>query len=237
VCLVAYHPTVSEYAYRPSYATQWLWPAMPASVRPLPEVFSETVRGDDAGIHVPVALPGCEKVLMQGGSNQLGVWPVPCYPAQVPELCRPVGTLCYANRAPRGYSFDLVPRSAETPVRSSSAETWDPRAEATVRRLLDGADWPALTPGSASRVPPFVRSTVQVRRIWDLQSKHALVLVTRGTGPEARVLLRLPRPMEGPIVDGETGFEIGHAAFLGAPYELFELRLPETRGLLLVVLR
>jgi hypothetical protein len=237
VCLAAYHPTVADQAYRPSYATRRLWPTVPASVRPLPEVFSETVRGDDAGIHVPVALPGCEKVLMQGGSNQRAMWPVPCYPAQVPELCRRAGTLCYANRAPRGYTFDLVPRPAQTLVRYSSTETWDPRAEATARRLLDGADWPALKPGSASRVPPFVRSTEQVRRTWDLQSEHALVLVTRGTGPEARVLLRLPRQMEGPIVDGETGSEIGHAVFLGAPYELFELRLPETRGLLLVVLR
>ena len=237
VCLVAYHPTVAEYAYRPSYATRWLWTRAPSYVRPLPEVFSETVRGDDEGIHVPVALPGCEKVLMQGGSSQRAMWPVPCYPAEVPEACRRAGTLCYANRASRGYTFDLVPRPAETLVRYSSAETWDPSAEPAVRRLLDGADWPALTPGSASRVPPFVRSTVQVRRIWDLQSEQALALVTRGTGPEARVVLRLPRAMEGPIVDGETGSEVGHAAFLGSPNELFELRLPEHRGLLLVVLR
>jgi len=43
--------------------------------------------------------------------------------------------------------------------------------------------------------------------------------------------------MEGPIVDGESGLEIGHAVVLGAPSELIAVPLPEGRRLLLVVLR
>jgi hypothetical protein len=110
-------------------------------------------------------------------------------------------------------------------------------AEPVIRRLLDGADWPSLKPGSSAGSSSFLRNAADIERVWDLQSERALVLVTRGTGPGARLFLRLPRPMEGPIVDAEAGFEIGRAEFLGAPHELSEMSLPEHRGLLLVVLR
>jgi hypothetical protein len=237
VCLVAYHPSVAEKAYRPSYATRWLWTSAPALFNPLPEVFSETVRGDDEGIHVPVGLPGCEKVLMEGGGSWRPMWPAPCYPAAVPEYCRFAGSFCYANRTARGYDFDPVPRPRRSAVQLWPSGAWGQEAEAAVRRLLEGADWPSLRAGSVWGGARFFRSFDNVRRAWDLQSAQALVLVTLGTGPGARVFLRLPRPMEGPIVDGDTGAEIGHAAFLGSPYELFELRLPERSGLILLVLR
>jgi hypothetical protein len=237
VCLVAYHPTVAEAAYRPSYATRWLWTNVPAHVRPLPEVFSETVRGDDTGIHVPVALPGCGKVLMQGGSRERAMWPAPCYPAAIPEACSYAGTLCYANRTARGYTFDIVPRPRQTLVGYSASDAWAVAAEPVVRRLLDGADWPSLRPGSSAGGSSFLRNAAEIERVWDLQSDRALVLVTRRTGPGARLFLRLPRPMQGPIVDAETGFEIGRVEFLGAPHELFEVSLPEHRGLILIVLR
>jgi hypothetical protein len=237
VCLVAYHPSVAEAAYRPSYATRWLWPEAPDRFRPIPEVFSETVRGDDGGIYVPVALPGCEKVLLQAGSHHRPMWPAPCYPAIVPEACRSAGTFCYANRTLRDYSFDMVPRPRQALVRYSSSDAWGQEAEPAVRRLLDGADWPSLRPGSAWGGARFCRSVENVARIWDLQSEQAFVLVARGARPGARAFVRLPRPMEGPMVDGETGAEIGHAAFVGSPYELFELGLPERNGLILIVLR
>jgi hypothetical protein len=237
VCLVAYHPSVAEKAYRPSYATRWLWTSAPALFTPLPEVFSETVRGDDEGIHVPVGLPGCEKVLMEGGGSWRPMWPAPCYPAAVPESCRQAGSYCYANRTARGFDFDPVPRPRRSAVQFSPSGAWGQEAEPVVRRLLDGADWPSLKPGSALGGARFFRSAEHVRRAWDLQSERALVLVTGGADPGARVFLRLPRPMEGPMVDGDTGAEIGHAAFLGSPYELFPLSLPQHSGLILIVLR
>ena len=236
-CLAAYHPSVAEAAYRPSYATRWVWTNAPALVRPLPEVFSETVRGDDGGVRVPVAWAGCEKVLMQGGSNARAMWPAPCYPALVPEVCRRAGTFCYANRTPRGYAFDPVPRPLQTYARYVSTDAWGQEAEPVVRRLLEGADWPSLRTGAAWGAARFFRSSDNVARAWDLQSDRALVLVVKGARPGARLLLRLPRPMEGPVVDGESGSEIGHAAFLGSPYELFALAVPEHRGPVLIVLR
>jgi hypothetical protein len=200
-------------------------------------VFSETVRGDDEGIHVPVGLPGCEKVLMQGGSHQRPMWPVPCYPAAVPVNCRHAGAFCYANRTARGYAFAPVPRPRLSPVELSQSDAWGKEAEPVVARLLDGADWPSLRPGAAWGASRFFRSSQSVARAWDLQSERALVLVVKPAGPDARVFLRFPRPMEGPIVDGETGAEIGHAAFLGSPHELLQLQLPEHSGLMLVVVR
>lgn len=236
-CLVAYHPSVAEKAYRPSYATRWLWTSAPGFFNPLPEVFSETVRGDDEGIHVPAGLPGCEKVLMQGGGAWRPMWPVPCYPAAVPEICRHAGSFCYANRTDRGYAFDPVPRPRRSTVEVSPSDAWGQEAEPVVRRLLEGADWPSLRTGAAWGAARFFRSSDNVARVWDLQSDRALVLVVRGARPGARLWLRLPRPMEGPVVDGESGSEIGHAAFLGSPYERFELGLPERSGLILIVLR
>jgi hypothetical protein len=237
VCLVAYHPSVAEKAYRPSHATRWLWTSAPGFFNPLPEVFSETVRGDDEGIHVPVGLPGCEKVLMQGGGAWRPMWPVPCYPAAVPGICSHAGSFCYANRTDRGYAFDPVPRPRRATVEVSPFDAWGQEAEPVVRRLLEGADWPSLRTGAAWGAARFFRSSDNVARTWDLQSDRALVLVVKGARPGARLLLRLPRPMEGPVVDGESGSEIGHAAILGSPYELFELRLPEHRGPVLCVLR
>ena len=237
VCLVAYHPSVAEAAYRPSYATRWLWSSAPGLVTPLPEVFSETVHGDDRGVRVPVALPGCEKVLMQAGDSDWPMWPVPCYPAPIPQACKYPGTICYATRTARGYTFDTVPRSGRTPVRHSSSDAWGLEAEPAVRRLLDGADWPSLRIGSRSGGLRYFRHAENVAQVWDLQSEHALVLVAKGARPGARAFVRLPRRMEGPIVDGESGVDVGHAAVMGEPSELTAVPLPEGSRLLLVVLR
>jgi len=237
VCLVAYHPSVAEGAYRPSYASRWLWTRAPGYVRPLPEIFSETVRGDDGGIHVPVAMPGCEKVLLEGGPRERPMWPVPCYPAVVPDACQGAGTLCYANRTPRGYAFDVLPRAARSNVQFSAADTWSQAAEPIVRRLLDAAVWPSLRPGPEQGSSSCLRAVEHVGRVWDLQSEQAVVLVAKGTAAGARVFLRLPRSMEGAIVDAESGAEIGWAAVQGPSFEPAALSLPEHDGLLLVVLR
>jgi hypothetical protein len=76
-----------------------------------------------------------------------------------------------------------------------------------------------------------------VGRVWDLQSEQAVVLVAKGTAAGARVFLRLPRSMEGAIVDAESGAEIGWAAVQGPSFEPAAVSLPEHDGLLLVVLR
>ena len=40
---------------------------------------------------LPFATTRCEKVLLVGRGDLQGMWPMPCYPAEVPPQCREPG--------------------------------------------------------------------------------------------------------------------------------------------------
>jgi len=60
-----FHPARSETADRPTRLASFLWTRHPSLDNPLPEVFAERLRGLDEN-WLPVATPGCEKILLPG---------------------------------------------------------------------------------------------------------------------------------------------------------------------------
>ena len=99
----AFHPARPEAADRPTRLASFLWARHPSVDNPLPEIFAERLRGLDEN-WLPVATPGCEKVLLPGRGPRSGVWPIPCAPVAPPARCQQPGATCYANRTRTGTS-------------------------------------------------------------------------------------------------------------------------------------
>jgi len=200
VCAAAYHPTTSEWAYRPSTASLYLWTHVPAWVRPHPEIFTESVRRWDGPTRVPTSTPGCEKTLMRGGA-----WPIPCFPAHVPEPCRAPDAFCYASLTSDGYTFDRVPRSLVKWTVDMAEDAWPANARGHVRRALSAIDWRGLRDGRSFGTEGMLKHAENIGRYWHLQSDRALVVVVRETMPSARLHVGVPRAMRGTLVDLDTG--------------------------------
>jgi hypothetical protein len=96
--LVAYRPSLPESYLSPTRLATFLWTHYPWLDDPLPEVFSERLRGEDL-FHVgepvaPVATPDCSKALLVAGQ-----WPRACgVRANAPAACNGPDVYCYANR-------------------------------------------------------------------------------------------------------------------------------------------
>ena len=77
----------------------------------------------------PVATPRCEKVLLWDRSDGER-WPVPCFPAVVPQWCREPGFFCYANLENGKYTFAgaRIPEGQHMKVRREML--WPASAEA-----------------------------------------------------------------------------------------------------------
>ena len=221
VCLVAYHPSVAEGRVPTVLRVALAVDARArARVRPLPEMFSETVRGDDGGIQVPVAMPGCEKVLLQGGPRERPMWPVPCYPAVVPDACRQ-----------RRRSLLRQPHAARICVRRAAP------GRPGRRRVLRGGH---VEPGGrAHRAPPARRRGLAVAQarlgIGQLSLPASRGARRSGLGPsvgtrgrpghEGNRCRRPGVPAASAVHGGcqsstrETGAEIGWAAVQGPSFE------------------
>jgi len=102
--MVYFHPRRPEGHLKPTRLAMWQWTRHPAWQNPVPEVFAERLRAQDA-VNELAGTPGCEKVLIQAGT-----WPQPCAPAATPERCTQPDTWCYGNRTANGYDFVQVPR-------------------------------------------------------------------------------------------------------------------------------
>jgi hypothetical protein len=104
-----FQPRFQENYVKPSQLANWLWTRWPSLDNPLPEVFCERVSGRDGEAALPIATPGCEKVLLAGTASGDVLWPPQCRPAPVPAECAASGALCYANRRASGYGFAKAP--------------------------------------------------------------------------------------------------------------------------------
>ena len=163
------------------------------------------------------------------------MWPIPCYPADVPAECRMPGALCYANAAGSGYSFrptaDVLDRFKFDPTRA-----WRRSMEPVVRRVMDDVGWQSLvTKDDASGSP--IRQRVAIDSAYTLEGADRILIVIVGTQDGARLALRLARKMSGTFIDPETGARSPAPAFDGQPDELWHLPVPAGHSALLLVLR
>jgi hypothetical protein len=87
-----FRPSVPEVYRYPTMTASWLWTHAPGWYSPAPEIFAERVSHREPAV-LPVAWPGCTKVLIVDGQ-----WPEPCVPtAPAPASCLGTGRLCYAT--------------------------------------------------------------------------------------------------------------------------------------------
>ncbi len=198
ISVVAFRPSVPQNSREPTLLATFLWTRFPSWNNPVPEVFSETeLHLDD--LWVPAATPGCEKIL-SGGAAGAGAWPVPCYPAPLPEMCRRSGVLCYANRAKDRYEFASAPHGGGSKLRID--DVWPAEAEQHVRRIYDAWDWRTLDFGAGGN--GVVRDAVGVS-VTAIGSADRFILVLRDVRPAAVVHLRTARQIHGVLTDVMTG--------------------------------
>jgi hypothetical protein len=104
-----FRPSQPEVYRYPTQVAAWLWTHAPRWYEPAPEIFAERVSHREPPL-LPVAWPGCTKVLIVDGR-----WPASCPPtAPAPASCLGADRLCYATPlAPVTPSSS--PASGETP--------------------------------------------------------------------------------------------------------------------------
>jgi hypothetical protein len=107
-CVSYFAPMHGDQYLRPTSLAATLWQRWPSLDDPLAEVFAERVSGFEPPLRLPLATPGCEKVLLLGSGADAG-WPQRCPSAPVPPACREAGALCYANRHGASYRFAAAP--------------------------------------------------------------------------------------------------------------------------------
>jgi hypothetical protein len=100
-----FRPSLADRAgASPNALASFVWRSYPSLDNPLPEVFAERLSGLDGAPPMPIATPGCEKVLTRGEGHE-AAWPFPCDPRPAPAACSMANALCYAN----GHSFVVLP--------------------------------------------------------------------------------------------------------------------------------
>jgi hypothetical protein len=231
VSIFAFHPGVQQNTREPTWLASWLWTQHPAWNNPLPEVFSETLLGVE-GTTVPVATPGCEKVLLAAGAPGTPMWPVPCLPAPLPASCQVPGTLCYANRRGAEYDFVVAPGRELVPRHMPEA-VWPLAAEPHVRQFYLAAQWPTLVTRAPGALD-VLRAQHDVR-VAAFGDNARFLLVLRPTGPGAVLHFRPHAPLRGEMMDGSTGEPIGPLSFEGTPGELWMIDVPSRPGGLIVL--
>jgi len=197
ISLVAFHPSVPQNSREPTTLATFLWTRHPAWNNPLPEVFSETeLHVDD--LWIPASTRGCEKILV-GGSDEAG-WPVPCYPAPIPDTCGRAAAMCYANLARDRYEFTRAPGAAVGKLRTDAV--WPDEAVLHVRRIYDAWDWRTLD--FSARDLRVVQEAAGVSAV-PIGSDDRYMLVLRDTKPDAVLRLQARRQMSGVLMDAMTG--------------------------------
>jgi len=213
-------------------------------------VFAESL-GEPDRRRVPVATPGCEKALLVGRGDAQGMWPAPCYPADVPPACRVPGRLCYANRSRRpglqtGYGTGTG--QAYTFVQAGDAAalggfTFDPSgvwglaAEEYLRMALNGAGYQTLRPSPVSSPGSMVRAVHGVAHVRVLESGGRALVTMLSTTSEARVVVRPSGRTTGEFIDGRSGERLGAVSWPGTSGAAWELPVPSPRDLVLLTLR
>ena len=232
VSIVMFHPRHPDNYREPTALAQFLWTQFPALDNPLPEIFAD-VMTPGAEPTLPIATPTCEKVLLVGRGEAQGMWPMPCYPAEVPLACRTPDALCYANLTPEGYRFVPTRDPAGPRFKFARERTWNRTAEAPVRKLYDEVGWQALR-WTDPRVSA-IRNRRGMEFIRSLERIDRLVVVAARTQADAQIDVRLLGKATGRLIDPETGVQIGQVAFKGGDIET--VHLPANRSVVVLVVR
>ncbi len=192
----AFHPARPEAADRPTRLASYLWTRHPSLDNPLPEIFAERLRGLDEN-WLPVATPGCEKVLLPGRGGRDSVWPMPCVPVTPPARCQAPGATCYANRTRTGYEF--VSPSVSTPqvFRLSRSATWPISAEPFVADALASLAWWNMSPRQVGDPDSAIQSSRHVGHVVVWQAENRFFAFAVDVRPDAELVAQVAREMSG----------------------------------------
>ena len=231
-CALVFHPRHPDNYREPTWLSQYLWTRHPSLTNPLPEIFADVLM-PGAEPTLPVATATCEKVLLVGRGEAQGMWPMPCYPAEVPPECRQPAALCYANRTREGYRFVPTRDPAGPRFKFARDRTWSLTAEPFVRRALDDLGWLRVRPGGERSI---VRASREIGLVESLESPDRLFLAVVRTGANPQIDLQMGSKFSGTYLDPETGAELGPAT-LRESAQASQLAVPANRSVVLVVLR
>jgi len=194
----AFHPARAEAADRPTRLAWILWTRHPSIDNPLPEIFTERLRGLDEN-WLPVATPGCEKILLPGRGGRDSVWPMPCAPAAVPARCQVPGAVCYANRTATGYEF-VSPRVSTPQVfRLARSDAWPPSAEPFVADALASLAWWDMSVRHLGDPDAVIRSSRNVGQVYTWQAADRVFAFAIDVQPDAELVAQVTRVMSGSV--------------------------------------
>jgi hypothetical protein len=198
-----FHPARGEAADQPTRLASFLWTRHPLADNPLPEIFVERLRGLDEN-WLPVATPGCEKILLPGRGGRDSVWPMPCAPIAVPARCREAGATCYANRTRTGYEF--VSPSVSTPqlFRLDHRRTWPHSAEPFVADALASLAWWNMSARQPGEPDAVIQSSRHVGHVVTWQASNRFFVLAIEVGPEAELVARVAQDLRG-VLTVESG--------------------------------
>jgi hypothetical protein len=229
--IVAFQPRRPENYCAPTRIASMLWTRWPSLNNPLPEIFAERVSSQEPGL-VPVATPGCAKVLLIGGQ-----WPVPCFPQPVPSICGTPDALCYGNRKEGGYDFVRVPPPVPYTFERQGTWVWNAASRRGVERILERLRWWDLRRIPRSAPGAMVLDAHRVSWTYGLQSDEELLVYVAEPRQGASLTLRLPGTMTGSLLDPDTGDEIQPIRIETRPWDLTRLDLPASRAAALALSR
>ena len=189
-----FNPARAEAADRPTRLASYLWTRHPAFDNPLPEIFAERMRGLDEN-WLPVATPGCEKVLLPGRGGRDSVWPMPCVPVTPPARCQAPGATCYANRTTAGYEFVEPAVSTPQVFRLARSATWPRSAEPAVSEALASLAWWNMRACRAGDPDCVVRSSRHAGDVVVWQAANRFFALVLDVGADAELTVQVPQEM------------------------------------------
>jgi hypothetical protein len=230
-----FHPARPDNYRQPTWIAHTVWTRYPNLSNPLPEIFVDSQMGRlTRGL--PFATTRCEKVLLVGRGDVQGMWPMPCYPAEVPPHCREPGQYCYANRTGSEYRFVLEPNPVGTEFVYDRGRVWPQAVEPSIRRALTDLEW--WRADAATRAPNAAlddEDSVISTTTYEVGDRFLAIIL--GPQENATITLRLDAPMTGTFVDAASGDVLGSAAFTGTPGERWQVAVPSGRDIVLLRLR
>jgi hypothetical protein len=147
--------------------------------------------------------------------------------------CRSEGVWCYANLVHGEYRFTPAPgRWNPRPLLRAGAG-WPADTEPTVRRLYDEWGWGTLQPNT---LVGWLRQSQGVH-VTGLAGPDRFVLVLRDPLPGAVLSFRLPRPMQGALIDAHGGQTMASLQYAGAAWDRWDVPVPQASDLMLLVMK
>jgi hypothetical protein len=109
---------------------------------------------------------------------------------------------------------------------------WPQAAEPHVREFYLRWNWWTMRPAAREAA---LRQAVNVS-VNLLRGDRGAILVLRGIGPGARLVMRPPGPVDGELFDPMTGETLAAPSYRGPAFEVWEIGVPADREILLLAL-